>query len=145
MCRTAIYLWVNYAIAPQKSQISTPQLKKISDYYDRKKAQFSSDPEAWGKYLLDRRIKTTVASFTRSFREIILPLVEPAKVPRLEEQMSLTEKVLADSLSSEQEVPMKKSEASKGFGVLIHSQTAAYACKVLYRELCSELKVKSRN
>ena len=86
-----------------------------------------------------------MASFTRSFREIILPLVEPAKVPRLEEQMSLTEKLLTDSLSSELEVPMKKSEASKGFGVLIHSQTAAYACKVLYRELCSELKVKSRN
>ena len=145
MCRTAIYLWVNYASAPQKSQISTPQLRKIAGYYDKKKAQFSNDPEAWGKYLLDKRIKATIASFTRSFHEIILPLVESGKAPLLEMQMSLTEKLLIDSLSSEPEVSMKKSEASKGFGVLIHSQTAAYAWKVLYRELCSELKVKSRN
>lgn len=135
MCRTAMFLWVNHAIAPEKSQINSPELKRISDYYDKKKAKFSEDPDAWRKYLADKKIKAAVETFTSSFRENVLPHIESTKAPLVEMQLKLTSELLIGSFAEQPILPLKKAEVVKGFGVLIHNQTAAYACKVLYHEL----------
>jgi hypothetical protein len=137
MCRTALFLWVNHAIAPEQSRINapTPELKRIAEYYDKKKAKFSEDPDAWREYLSDKKVRMAVASFNSDFRENILPHVDATKTKLIEMQLKLTSELLISSFSEQSTLPLKKAEVARGFGTLIHNQTAAYSCKVLYHEL----------
>lgn len=141
MCRAAIFLWVNREIAPEKARINTPETRRIAEYYDRKKAKFSEDPDAWRKYLADKKIQESVKGFTKNFRESVLPFVEASKAPLVEAQLGLMSSLLTASFSEQPDLPLKKSEVVKGFGILVHNQTAAYACKVLYNALKSETGV----
>ncbi|MBW4614234.1 MAG: hypothetical protein KME21_13370 [Desmonostoc vinosum HA7617-LM4] len=74
----------------------------------------------------------------RSLRESLLPMLPKEQQPQIEAILNLTlqnmqlslDQSLADKASS-----VKESEIKRGFGNLIISQTAAYALRLMFKEL----------
>lgn len=138
MCRQELYLWILVAIAPTKSRPKNAIGKKLGDFYDKRSQQFYENPDLWKQRAVQEQKRKMSSSLKQQMTNNLLPMMPQHLTAVFEQQLtaSLTmfEALLETNLLDEIK-EVKRSEAKRGFGNLIICQTAAYGCKLLFKEL----------
>jgi len=140
LCRVQLYLWVLDRIAVTKARPQNYIGQKLGEFYDSRKSQFQDNPELWKKKAVARLQEKALAEFKRSLAQNLLPMLSKDMAPQFEATLNLTlqtmQMSLATSAMTEELTPgVKPQDVKKGFGNLIISQTAAYGCRLLFKEL----------
>ncbi|MBD2692652.1 IS110 family transposase [Anabaena catenula] len=140
LCRTQLFLWVLDAIAPVRARPQNEIGQKLGEFYDSRRAQFQDNPELWKQKVVAKMQAEALREFKRSLSQNLLPMVNKELAPQLEATINLTMQTmqmsLTASMNTEQVMSsVKEREVKKGFGNLVISQTAAYGCRLLFKEL----------
>jgi len=140
LCRVQLYLWILDRIAPIQSRPKNEIGEKLGEFYDSRKSQFQDNPELWKKKAVVRLQEQALKEFKRSLAQNLLPMLNKDLAPQFEATLNLTLQTMQMSLASssmtEELAPgVKGQEIKKGFGNLVISQTAAYGCRLLFKEL----------
>ncbi|MEH1769176.1 MAG: hypothetical protein V7L30_22615 [Nostoc sp.] len=140
LCKTQLYLWIFDMIAPAHARPQNEIGEKLGNFYDTRKAQFQDNPEQWTKKAVARLQQKALQEFQRSLIQNLIPMVSKDLQPQLEATLNLTlqtmQMSLTASMSAEDIAPgVKQNQVKKGFGNLVISQTAAYGCRLLFKEL----------
>ncbi|OCQ98977.1 hypothetical protein BCD64_23345 [Nostoc sp. MBR 210] len=140
LCRSQLYLWVLDIIAPEHARPKNEFGQKLGEFYDQRKAQFQDNPELWKKKAVARLQSEALRELKRSLSQNLLSMVSKELAPQLEATLNLTMQTVQMSLaanitSGDIASGVKEKEVKKGFGNLIINQTAAYGCRLLFKEL----------
>jgi len=140
LCRSQLYLWVLDSIAPVHARPKNEIGQKLGEFYDRRKSQFQDNPELWKKKAVQRLQSQALNEFKKNLSQNLLPMISKEMAPQIEATIALTMQTMqmtlaASSLDSELAPGVKEKEVKKGFGNLVISQTAAYGCRLLFKEL----------
>jgi hypothetical protein len=140
LCRSQLYLWVLDAIAPVHARPKNEFGQKLGEFYDQRKAQFQDNPELWKKKAVARLQAEALRELKRSLSQNLLSMVSKDLAPQLEATLNLTMQTVQMSLAANMAAGdiapgVKEKEVKKGFGNLIINQTAAYGCRLLFKEL----------
>lgn len=140
LCRSQLYLWVLDIIAPEHARPKNEFGQKLGEFYDQRKAQFQDNPELWKTKAVARLQQQALKEFQRSLKLNLLPMVSKELQPQMEATLNLTLQTMQMSLTTSMAVGditpgVKQREVKKGFGNLVISQTAAYGCRLLFKEL----------
>jgi hypothetical protein len=126
MCRSELYLWILTRISPQKSRPNNEIGAKLGNFYDERYGRFQENPELLkqrtpgGTERLSKALKILKGEITRG---------EPNK--SLEELLEALEEIIEPNYRYQKQTGGTKPK----FGNLVISQTAAYAIRLLFREL----------
>jgi len=143
LCRTQLYLWVLDRIAPVQARPKNQFGERLGDFYDKRKAKFQDNPDLWKQKAMSRAQKKAMTELKRSLKDSLLPLLPKEQQPQIEALLNLTIQNMQLSLdnSLKESVPaVKEREVKRGFGNLIIMQTAAYGCRLLFKELKRQLQ-----
>ncbi|MEH1851467.1 MAG: transposase [Nostoc sp.] len=140
LCKTQLYLWIFDMIAPAHARPQNEIGEKLGHFYDTRKAQFQDNPDLWKKKAVARLQQKALQEFQRSLIQNLIPMVSKDLQPQLEATLNLTlqtmQMSLTTSMAAEDIAPgVKQNQVKKGFGNLVISQTAAYGCRLLFKEL----------
>lgn len=140
LCRTQLYLWIFDMIAPAHARPKNEIGRKLGEFYDSRKSQFQDNPELWKQKAVTRLQQQALKEFQRSLIQNLIPMVSKELQPQLEATLNLTLQTMQMSLTTSMAVGdiapgVKEREVKKGFGNLVISQTAAYGCRLLFKEL----------
>ena len=138
LCRTQLYLWVLDAIAPVHARPKNEIGKKLGEFYDSRKSQFQDNPEFWKQKAVARLQQEALREFKRSLSCNLIPMVSKELQPQLEATLNLTLQTMHMSMvtSMGDVAPgVKARDVKRGFGNLVISQTAAYGCRLLFKQL----------
>ncbi|MGV0102245.1 Transposase IS116/IS110/IS902 family [Nostoc sp. DSM 114160] len=140
LCRSQLYLWVFDIIAPEHARPKNEIGQKLGEFYDSRKAQFQDNPELWKKKAVARLQQQALKEFKRSLTQNLIPMVSKELQPQLEATLNLTLQTMQMSLTTSMAAGdiapgVKQREVKKGFGNLVISQTAAYGCRLMFKEL----------
>ncbi|MDJ0733281.1 MAG: hypothetical protein QNJ47_04205 [Nostocaceae cyanobacterium] len=140
LCRSQLYLWVLDAIAPAHALTKNDIGQKLGEFYDSRKSQFQDNPELWKQKAVARQCKKHLWNMVRSLTQSLIPMVTKELQGQLEATLNLTLQTMQMGLTSSMIAGdiapgVKDREVKKGFGNLVISQTAAYGCRLLFKEL----------
>jgi|GEM_PF-1731070 len=138
LCRSQLYLWIYNAIAVERCRPKNHIGEKLGEFYDKRKSQFQDNPELWKEKIVEREQQKALYEFKQKLEASILPIVGKDATPQIKALLELTLASMQANLiktSGEISTKVKETEAKKGFGNLIINQTAAYGCRLLFREL----------
>lgn len=138
LCRSQLYMWVLDRIAPEKARPKNEIGEKLGNFYDSRNAQFQNNPELWKQKTIARQQERALREFKEKLLKSLLPMMNKEMGPQVEAMLNLTMQTMQISLaaSAEKLAPGAKSqEVKRGFGKLVISQTAAYGCRLLFKEL----------
>lgn len=140
LCRIQLYLWILDRIAPSQARPKNHIGEKLGEFYDSRKSQFQDNPELWKKKAVARLQEKALIEFKRSLAQNLLPMLSKEMAPQFEATLNLTLQTMqmsltASSMTEELAPGVKSQDVKKGFGNLVISQTAAYGCRLLFKEL----------
>jgi len=138
LCRSQLYMWILDRIAPQKARPKNEIGEKLGSFYDERNAQFQDNPELWKQKTIVLQQERALRDFKENLQKSLLPIMTKEMAPQVEAMLNLTMQTMQISLaaSAEKLAPGAKSqEVKRGFGKLVISQTAAYGCRLLFKEL----------
>ncbi|MBD2503153.1 IS110 family transposase [Anabaena azotica] len=140
LCRSQLYLWVLDQIAPVHARPNNEIGRKLGEFYDSRKSQFQDNPELWKQKAVTRLQQVALKEFKRSLSQNLIPIVSKELQPQLEATLNLTlqtmQMSLVTSIAAGDIAPgVKHKDVKRGFGNLVISQTAAYGCRLLFKEL----------
>lgn len=136
-CRTQLYLWILDRIAPVKARPATIIGAKLGEFYDLRSSQFQDNPEIWKAKHMEKFQKAKIAELRRSLNTEMTKLLPKDASPQLETTLNLVFSMFEMNIAGLTPLApeVKTTEAKRGFGNLIIMQTAAYGCRLLFREL----------
>ncbi|MEH2030250.1 MAG: hypothetical protein V7K67_11340 [Nostoc sp.] len=140
LCRSQLYMWIFDIIAPEHARPKNEIGQKLGEFYDARKSQFQDNPELWKKKAVARLQNEALREFKKTLSQNLLPLISKDLAPQIEATLALTMQTMQMSLTASMSVNditpgVKEREVKKGFGNLVISQTAAYGCRLLFKEL----------
>ncbi|MDJ0800519.1 MAG: transposase [Calothrix sp. MO_167.B12] len=140
LCRCQLYLWILDAIAPKHARPNNEIGQKLGDFYDSRKSQFQDNPELWKQKAVARLQQEALGEFKRSLAQNLIPMVSKELQPQLEATLNLTLQTMQMSMTTSMNAGeiapgVKAKDVKRGFGNLVISQTAAYGCRLLFKEL----------
>lgn len=138
LCRCQLYLWIYNAIAPTHARPNNEFGKKLGKFYDDRKAQFQDNPDIWKEKKIAKEQEKALQLFKKLLQNALLPMLGKDGAAQLDAILALTMKSIQSDMNEQTKkiAPgAKTQEVRKGFGNLVINQTAAYGCRLLFREL----------
>lgn len=141
MCRSELYMWVLDNIAPVHARPKNSIGVKLGEFYDERSQRFK-DPKLREKKQLEQVLKQQeqmLANMQRMSQSSLVPDTLALQIKQMESSLStmrtLCTQLLNSGVSLKDVLPGASHQQTEGFGKLIVCQTAAYGCRLLFKQL----------
>jgi hypothetical protein len=125
MSRTELYLWTLTRISPAKSRPNNEIGLKLGNFYDERYERFQENPD------LLKRTPGGTERLSKALKILKEEIYHSQQNENLQELLEALEEIIEPNYPYQKQTGGTKPK----FGSLVISQTAGYACRLLFREL----------